>query len=147
MEKLREFTEKYISIHCENYTEREKTIVRNSIQIGYEFLKQDCQDLENQVKALSAIKSGLENSVKDNNKYIKQVKEEIKEKFTNTISIPNELLDKGFEKTKATINKFLGTCKEENCEEKATKDYNGHKHYVCDFHYDKLNKEFDEDYR
>jgi len=41
----------------------------------------------------------------------------------------------------------IGNCLEDNCEEKATKDYNGHKHYVCDYHYRKLNDEFDEDYR
>ena len=41
----------------------------------------------------------------------------------------------------------IGNCLENNCEEKATKDYNGHKHYVCDYHYRKLNDEFDEDYR
>ena len=41
----------------------------------------------------------------------------------------------------------LGNCLENNCKEKATKDYNGHEHYVCDYHYEKLNDEFDEDYR
>lgn len=40
-----------------------------------------------------------------------------------------------------------GICKERNCKEPATKDYNGHEHWVCDYHYDKLNDEFDEEYR
>lgn len=40
-----------------------------------------------------------------------------------------------------------GICKERNCNEPATKDYNGHEHWVCDYHYDKLNDEFDEEYR
>ena len=44
---------------------------------------------------------------KDNNQYLEEVKEEIKQRFANTISIPDEILDKGFKKTKATINKFL----------------------------------------
>ena len=41
----------------------------------------------------------------------------------------------------------LGNCLEKNCSEKATKDYNGHKHYVCDYHYRRLNDYFDEEYR
>jgi len=44
---------------------------------------------------------------KDNNQYLEEVKEEIKQRFANTISIPDEILDKGFKKTKVTINKFL----------------------------------------
>lgn len=32
------------------------------------------------------------------------------------------------------------------CEEKATKRYSGD-HYVCDYHFDKLNDEFDEEYK
>ena len=41
---------------------------------------------------------------------------------------------------------ILGTCQE--CKkETATKDYNGHKYYVCDKCYDKLNDAFDEEYR
>lgn len=40
-----------------------------------------------------------------------------------------------------------GICKERSCNEPATKDYNGHEHWVCDYHYDKLNDEFDEEYR
>ena len=40
-----------------------------------------------------------------------------------------------------------GYCSEKNCDEVATIDYNGHKYYVCDYHYEKLNDEFDEDYR
>lgn len=39
-----------------------------------------------------------------------------------------------------------GDCKE--CKrEKATKDYNGNKYYVCDPCYESLNREFDEEYR
>ena len=38
-----------------------------------------------------------------------------------------------------------GTCK--RCgRNRATKDYNGHKHYVCDHCYDMLNDEFDDFY-
>lgn len=40
-----------------------------------------------------------------------------------------------------------GICMESNCDKPATKDYNGHGHWVCDRHYDKLNDEFDEEYR
>lgn len=32
---LRVITEKYIDTHCLNYSEKEKTIVRNAIHIGY----------------------------------------------------------------------------------------------------------------
>lgn len=39
MKNLKEFTENYINTYCENYTSKEKTIIRNAIQIGYEFLK------------------------------------------------------------------------------------------------------------
>lgn len=41
----------------------------------------------------------------------------------------------------------LGLCKEKNCNEKATTDYNGHGHYVCEYHDRKLNDYFDEEYR
>ncbi len=40
-----------------------------------------------------------------------------------------------------------GICKEKNCEKKAIIDYNGHGHWVCRYHYDKLNDQFDEEYR
>jgi len=32
----RDFTEKYIAEHCGNYTDKEKTILRNSIHVGWE---------------------------------------------------------------------------------------------------------------
>ena len=39
-----------------------------------------------------------------------------------------------------------GTCLE--CKRsRATHDYNGHQHYVCEPCYDSLNREFDEEYR
>lgn len=41
MGHLKEFTEKYINTYCQNYTEKEKTITRNSIFVGYEFYKQE----------------------------------------------------------------------------------------------------------
>lgn len=37
-------------------------------------------------------------------------------------------------------------CNQKNCKDEATKDYNGHGCYVCDYHYDKLSDEFDEEY-
>lgn len=40
----------------------------------------------------------------------------------------------------------LGVCKQ--CDNKpATKDYNGHKFYVCDRCFDNLNNDFDEEYK
>ena len=39
-----------------------------------------------------------------------------------------------------------GTCIENNCKRKAVKDYNGHGHWVCEDHYDSLNREFDREY-
>jgi hypothetical protein len=41
----------------------------------------------------------------------------------------------------------LGICKEKNCNDTATADYNGHGHYVCDYHNNKLNDYFDEEYK
>lgn len=41
----------------------------------------------------------------------------------------------------------LGTCKEKGCERVATKDYNGHGHYVCEQHYESLSNYFDEEYK
>jgi len=35
----------------------------------------------------------------------------------------------------------------EECNNFATKDYNGYEYYVCDYHYNKLNDEFDEEYK
>ncbi len=40
-----------------------------------------------------------------------------------------------------------GICKERNCESKAEIDYNGHNHWVCKYHYEKLSDYFDEEYR
>lgn len=37
-------------------------------------------------------------------------------------------------------------CMEPHCINQATKDYNGHNHFVCDYHYEKLNDYFDEEY-
>ena len=48
-------------------------------------------------------------------------------------------------KIKSSTN--LGICKEKNCKQKATNDYNGCKYYVCAYHYKKLNNEFDEEYK
>lgn len=55
---------------------------------------------------------------------------------------PNNPQDKPKE-----VNPDLGICREKNCYEPATKDYNGHQHYVCDRHFEKLNDYFDEEYR
>ena len=38
-------------------------------------------------------------------------------------------------------------CMENGCKEEAVIDYNDHGHWVCMYHYDKLNDEFDEEYR
>ncbi len=38
-QKRRDLTEIYINTHCGNYTDKEKTIARNSIQIGWEIMK------------------------------------------------------------------------------------------------------------
>lgn len=38
----RDMTDKYIQVYCGNYTDKEKTIVRNAIQIGW--------DLRNNIK-------------------------------------------------------------------------------------------------
>jgi len=38
-------------------------------------------------------------------------------------------------------------CKEKNCKDLAIKDYNGHQYWVCNRHFDKLNDEFDEEYK
>lgn len=38
-------------------------------------------------------------------------------------------------------------CKEKNCSQLATCDYNGMGYWVCDRHDRKLNDEFDEEYR
>ena len=46
----------------------------------------------------------------------------------------------------ADEDKGLGKCMEKNCNKLATIDYNGHKHYVCKYHYEKLTREFEEDY-
>lgn len=46
--------------------------------------------------------------------------------------------------TDEEINK---QCSEKGCTEKATKDYNGHRYWVCNYHYEKLNNYFDEEYR
>jgi len=37
-------------------------------------------------------------------------------------------------------------CMEKGCMDKATRDYNGMDYWVCDYHNEKLNKEFEEDY-
>ena len=54
----------------------------------------------------------------------------------NKAEIPAEVRDKG-----------LGMCKEKNCNKFATKDYNGCGHFVCDYHDEKLNNEFDNEYK
>lgn len=41
----------------------------------------------------------------------------------------------------------LGTCKYKNCKNSATTDYNGHKYYVCEYHNEYLNNQFDEEYK
>ena len=93
---------------------------------------------------------------------LKDSKEYIRDYFMGKkeAEIPENFLRKSFESTAENINKYVpdlvntkwipevnGNCLENNCKEKATKDYNGHEHYVCDYHYEKLNDEFDEDYR
>lgn len=43
-------------------------------------------------------------------------------------------------------NQSIGKCVEKNCTKNATKDYNGHKHFVCDDCYDSLTRYFEEEY-
>lgn len=38
-------------------------------------------------------------------------------------------------------------CVEKNCNDDAVRDYNGHGHWVCDYHDRKLTNEFEEDYK
>lgn len=66
------------------------------------------------------------------------------EKLYNDISIP---VEKRVSPKVADVDKGLGKCMEKNCSKFATTDYNGHKHYVCDYHDKKLNDEFDEEYK
>ena len=42
----------------------------------------------------------------------------------------------------ADVDKGHGVCKEKGCDKYATKDYNGHDHWVCDSCYDSLNYSF-----
>lgn len=58
---------------------------------------------------------------------------------------------KEHEKQPCTIHVVSGStevqkCMENNCKENATKDYNGHGHWVCERHYDKLSDYFDDEY-
>lgn len=49
--------------------------------------------------------------------------------------------------TEIDINELdHGICKERGCEEKATIDYNGHEHWVCEYHFEKLTEYFEEEY-
>lgn len=41
----------------------------------------------------------------------------------------------------------LGKCMERGCYASATRDYNGHRHFVCEDCFESLNKYFDEEYR
>lgn len=38
-QRRRELTDKYIETHCVNYTDKEKSQVRNAVQIGWEMRK------------------------------------------------------------------------------------------------------------
>lgn len=51
-----------------------------------------------------------------------------------------------YENQNSNVDIGLGICKEKGCENHATKDYNGHGYYVCDYHYEKLNDYFDEEF-
>ena len=39
------------------------------------------------------------------------------------------------------------SCAEKNCKHYAVRDYNGCGHWVCEYHFNKLSDEFDDDYR
>lgn len=51
--------------------------------------------------------------------------------------------------TDAVADKDMGhgICMEKGCSRFATKDYNGHQHWACDRHFDKLHDEFEDEYR
>lgn len=67
-----------------------------------------------------------------------------------TISAHEWLDEEDFEPCEATLKLWFEkgsiVCCEGGCKEIATKDYNGHGHFVCSDHYDKLNDYFDENY-
>jgi len=46
----------------------------------------------------------------------------------------------------ANIDKGLGLCKHKNCNKFATTDYNGHGHFVCKFHDEVLEREFEDEF-
>lgn len=56
----------------------------------------------------------------------------------NEIMQDNGMLDEGRES--------LGNCMEKNCNKPAIKDYNGKEHFVCQDHYDSLNRYFESEY-
>lgn len=74
----------------------------------------------------------IDGTIEEKIKFLSKIKEEI---------------PKFYGKNNADVDNGHGLCKEKNCKNYATKDYNGHDHWVCDYHYTKLNDDFDEEYR
>ena len=72
-----------------------------------------------------------------------------KEEYENALKIVRDfdLQERTREELEAkTIDKGLGKCMEKHCTSFAVVDYNGHGHWVCKYHDDKLNKEFEDEY-
>ena len=65
----------------------------------------------------------------------------------NKLSLSPNGETKGAANTLSAETTDHGICKEQNCEDIATIDYNGNEHWVCKYHYKKLNNDFDEDYK
>jgi hypothetical protein len=87
---------------------------------------------EQTVSFIEDLLLNIDGTIEEKIQFISKIKEEIPKFYgNNSTDDDNE----------------HGLCKEKNCENYATKDYNGHDHWVCDYHYNKLNDDFDEDYR
>lgn len=101
--------------------------------MNVEELKQEIECWEGLAESLTydhqiSVKIDIENKVKN-------LKEQLSEVNKSAIGGVSNCADKGH-----------GICMEKNCNEHATIDYNGHGYWVCDYHYNKLSDEFDEEY-
>ena len=63
------------------------------------------------------------------------------------IDYATELINQFKKNVCTNTDKGHGICIEKGCNNYATKDYNGHGHWVCGKCYNNLNKYFDEEYR
>lgn len=80
---------------------------------------------------------------------LSQLKEEIALIKNNEkiLAESNDNLREEMKKKEEQIKVLFGICVEKNCERPAVIDYNGHKHYVCQAHYDSLTRYFEEEYK